>query len=107
MLLVGDYEGDSPLSNMLPNESQFLLSELPNRIRVTARTLELILVYPPIHRILVHSPFLVYPPIPNILVQTPTKRNTYSARKCLISHISYLISIVYYLIFAYLKSYKP
>lgn len=92
MLLVGDYEGDSPLSNMLPNQSQFLLSELPNRIRVTARTLELI---------------LVYPPIPNILVQTPTKRNTYSARKCLISHISYLISIVYYLIFAYLKSYKP
>ncbi len=92
MLLVGDYEGDSPLSNMLPNQSQFLLSELPNRIRVTARTLELI---------------LVYPPIPNILVQPHTKRNTYYARKCPISHISYLISIVYYLIFAYLKSYKP
>ena len=31
MLLVGDYEGDSPLSNMLPNQSQFLLSELPKR----------------------------------------------------------------------------
>lgn len=30
MLLVGDYEGDPPLSNMLPNQSQFLLSELPN-----------------------------------------------------------------------------
>lgn len=104
MLLVGDYEGDSPLSNMLPNQSQFLLSELPNRIRVTARTLELILVYPPVHRILVHSPFLVYPPIPNILVHPPHETIHIPPE---ISQISYLISIVYYLIFAYLKSYKP
>ncbi|SDL09901.1 Uncharacterised protein [Sphingobacterium mizutaii] len=96
MLLVGDYEGDSPLSNMLPNQSQFLLSELPNRIRVTARTLELILVYPPIHRILVHSPFLVYPPIPNILVH-PSRNGIHITPEnvpYLISHISYLLSII-------------
>ena len=94
MLLVGDYEGDSPLSNMLPNQSQFLLSELPNRIRVTARTLELILVYPPIHRILVHSaddPGLSsHPEHPG---SNPHETEYIFRQK--MSHISYLISHIY------------
>ena len=100
MLLVGDYEGDSPLSNMLPNESQFLLSELLNRIRVTARTLELILVYPPIpypERSRGASWFI--PRSWSILPSrtswfTPLMKRYIFRQKFLKSHISYLLSII-------------